>query len=660
MSEEEIKNSIGLKILADSSDGEAKPRDIIGEWFSGEDTELNEDDEYISLGKFDLLSLPEDDLYSYAMEKNKRIIKLLLRQGEILSKYDFTSNGFYGYVTSTFLGKLLLPNLCERIEHIKDDKRLKGMGVDLPHRREVAKSYGIDNRDIQGVHGMSVESLGTSFLIPTLSSYINNYADTKENREKEKNGVKGNFQEGFTANKAGWKRLVTECPLPSSHFFSIPLKFYVPREPFKRHAYITGGSGSGKSELIKLLVHHQLKESMKNWTGAVVIDPHGDLVQEISKFKECLNNERVIYFDPQLYPDRTPCIDLFNPPDLKDSTIDTMAQNICDAISEIVADSSISAQMRTILIPCITILLRRPKSTLTDLQRFMMDEFNGDLIELGINSKNQGQSNFFKQGFKQKNYDPTKKSIYTRLQTLLNSTVFRRMLHHKATIDIESELDKGSVVLFNLSKTMLGDDVSSAFGRLVVAQIKNIGFRRQLQSKSKRVSSYIYIDECQNYISESIETTLTELRKYGIHMILASQVVGQNMSSQLTNIVLSNTAVKLIGYNGDKSLKIMSNETGAPLEELKKLTVGRFFCKLKQPKKHTEAFSFKAPTHLIGARNSADPIKWREQKRKGYVLNKTLDKIEEKEGVKGIKINPDYIEPDQAPQKKERKPKFKL
>ena len=116
-----------------------------------------------------------------------------------------------------------------------------------------------------------------------------------------------------------------------------------------------------------------------------------------------------------------------------------------------------------------------------------------------------------------------------------------------ATLNIEAELNAGKILVFSLSKANLGNEVSQVFGRLLIAQIKNLGFRRQHLPKAERRPTFVFVDECQNYVGERIETALTELRKYGIHMILANQVIGQNMGTQLTNILMSNTAVKITG-----------------------------------------------------------------------------------------------------------------
>lgn len=637
-----IKNSFGLKLVVRKHDTTEE---------SAFFKTLEKDNNFIKVGYFHLLNLNEDDLHNYVLERNLETKKLLLRHNELCSMPLFRFS--FDNPICRFMSFLKIPSLYEEITK-------KNIKYIHPHTTLLSNKYGFNNSKTDKEYTLTSNSVGMSFFIPTFDIYKDIYAESKENIAKNKKGYSTFYKEGegYTPDLQGWHKFITTSYLNTDHFFNIPVNAYIPREPFKRHAYITGASGSGKSELIKLLVHNQLNEASTDWSGAIIIDPHEDLAKEISLFKECFNNERVIYFDPFLYENKTPCIDIFNPPDNNDLTIEVMAQNICNAISEIVADSSLSSQMKTLLIPCITVLLKRPNSNMSDLQRFMLNDENSDLVSLGLELPNEGLSDFFKQGFMNKNYDITKKSIYTRLQILLNSSTFRRIINNNATINLEKELDKGSIIIFNLPIGKLGEDVSSAIGRLIIALVKNIGYRRQLRLKDNRRSCYIYIDECHYYIGDSIETTLTGLRKYGIHLILASQVVGQNMTSKLTNIVLSCTAVKFIGYNGEKTLRIMSTETNTPLSELQKLTVGNFYCKLSLPKINTSTFSFITPTHLLNSRNSISIKQWREQNRKGYVLNTILDNATQNNNPNGISTTPDYLDKKNITNNK--LPKFKL
>lgn len=113
-------------------------------------------------------------------------------------------------------------------------------------------------------------------------------------------------------------------------------------------------------------------------------------------------------------------------------------------------------------------------------------------------------------------------------------------------------------------------------------------------------------------------------------MVLANQVIGQNMSTQLTNMLLSNTAVKITGYNGEKSLAIIAKKMGAELSELKSLTTGRFCGKENVAGRVTQAFAFKAPGYLIGNKQGLKRDAWLvriKQGWPGYIPNDRLDQV---------------------------------
>ena len=578
--------------------------------------------EFAYLGSIEPKDMPAQTLHELVVQRNKQLVGLFREYSELVGQWRCrifnTDNTDIGI--EQFRERCKLPPLEQSATEVPHFQK--------PYLRAVSAKYGLSSigRDNYQYGQFKDDSIAGASLIPDLQIYLDYFANNAPNSTQRNPSANPKF----TRDILGWKNYFETLDPYLTSFFFRPITAFVPFDSFKRHAYIIGGSGSGKSELIKFIMHHIITaKSAKNY-GAVVIDPHGDLAEEIARFKDCKNNDRIVFFDPESPKCETPSLNIFHLPDDDERTVDIVAGNIADAFEEIIADSSISAQMRALLIPCISVILRRNGGSLSDLQRFMVDGENEDLIAEGCKSPNAGHATFFKQKFETKTYAPTKASIYTRLQTLLNSTMFRRMLNPKATLNLEEELNNGKIVIFSLSKSSIGNDVSGALGRFIVAQIKNIGFRRAFLSKSKRVPTFVFIDECQNYIGESIETTLTELRKYGIHMILANQVLGQNMSSGLEKIILGNTGVKFAGYNGEASHTKMAKELNVDVDELKALTTGKFCCKTRDPDRATHPFILKVPGTLVGNNRGMIPQDWYEQKKRGwrgYVKNEELDNL---------------------------------
>lgn len=349
----------------------------------------------------------------------------------------------------------------------------------------------------------------------------------------------------------------------------------------ERHLYLVGESGSGKSELLKYLcVTDKLKRGM-DARALVLIDPHGDLAEQFARqwlFSE-VDRDNLIYLDPFLSEDALPTL---NPFDLggraaSGAWVDTLAQRLAGVfVSLLRGGGALTLQMETLLIPCITVLLKRPGSTLFDLQRFMDDEHNHDLLELGKRSQNEGQRQFFRTLFRAEAYRPTKVSLATKCQSLLNNQTFARLVARpRSTVDLESALDGGKTIVVNCAKGRLGAQAAEAFGRFMVALVQGIALGRG----GERKPIDLVIDECQNFLGEDIETIITEARKFGLHLILAQQVAGHGMSPQLQRLILGNSAVKLMGKGGAHNTSLMAREMNADLSELLPLQTGTFILK---------------------------------------------------------------------------------
>jgi hypothetical protein len=151
--------------------------------------------------------------------------------------------------------------------------------------------------------------------------------------------------------------------------------------------------------------------------------------------------------------------------------------------------------METLLLPCLTVLLNRSDSTLFDLLRFMNDERNTDLVELGKNSKNKSHALFFKEKFHETNLKPTKQSISIKTQSLLHNEVFANIIARpKSTIDLKNAIESGKAIIINCAKGNLGDQISEAFGRFIVALISNIAISRT-QKETEKIPIDLIIDE---------------------------------------------------------------------------------------------------------------------------------------------------------------------
>ncbi|MEZ8573147.1 hypothetical protein AB6D23_25725, partial [Vibrio splendidus] len=128
-----------------------------------------------------------------------------------------------------------------------------------------------------------------------------------------------------------------------------------------------------------------------------------------------------------------------------------------------------------------------------------------------------------------------------------------------------------------------------------------IALQRSSQKENERVTTFLYIDEVQNFISDDLEQALSQLRKFGVHTILANQYVGQNMTTSMQRVLFS-CGVKFIGLNEVQSSKNASAQMRIDHNEIQKLKVGEFYLKTE----NNESIKIKVPSDLMKEKYSSD------------------------------------------------------
>jgi hypothetical protein len=269
---------------------------------------------------------------------------------------------------------------------------------------------------------------------------------------------------------------------------------------------------------------------------------------------------------------------------------------------------------------------------INDLQRFMDDDRNSQYLSFALkNLYNPSQVDFLKNDFSKDTYNPTKQAIKTKLQSLLNSNTFRNLLTGQQSFNLDHLCKQKKLIVFNLSAGKIGNDTSDVIGRFLLAQIKSMAFQRADSPEHLRTPTHVFIDECQRYISPTIEIILAEARKYKVYLTLANQYYGQNMGTETRNAITNNTAVKIAGRNGDKNANTHQKETGADIDELKNLKVGEFH--IKEDIK--PSVKIKAPANLLKNKNAMTAEQWEQ------VKTRLLEKFYQPLG----QINPDEFKP---------------
>jgi len=376
----------------------------------------------------------------------------------------------------------------------------------------------------------------------------------------------------------------------------------------QRHIYISWKTGSWKSELMKQLIYSEVR-SIKAKNAIVVLDPHWDMSKEIARFKEFSKPkiaDRLVYVDPSLSSDAYPSINPFQFVGTDDDSINLMTQEIIKILNVLLKGTTTTSQMNAILYPCVTTLLRIKNSSFIDLKRFMNNEENHDLIEKWLRLPNPLHRDFFRQKFKSKSLSISKHAIEMRLQVLLNDPIFQRLITWSNSIDLESLVEQKKIIIFRLTLWELGSDSVEAYWRFIVALMRVIALKRARLTSSKRIPTYLFIDEFHNFISPDIEKALTQLRKYKLYLVLASQYIWQCGDKYLQKALLS-VWVIIAWQNERKSRKAIEEETGILSSDVENLKHWEFFIKswLALP------FKIRVPKYLLNNTRSMSYNLWK-------------------------------------------------
>jgi energy-coupling factor transporter ATP-binding protein EcfA2 len=410
----------------------------------------------------------------------------------------------------------------------------------------------------------------------------------------------------------------------------------LPIENRYKHTYITGKTGSGKSELLKTLI---MRDIIRNDSSVILLDIHGDLAQDITRLIK--DKERLVLIDPILEKDMTPTINLFDTNDKSEENVEQVSQMITSILNDINVGDSSSGSMIDILENCIPLLVRSKNKDFYDLKRLMKDipkvtgakdkkeliQKQRDKIEAEINKfhKNRFEEEYFEDEFMSVN-NSTRQAIRRRLNKMLKDSKFSNLTNGKSTIDLAKEMNtKGKVIIFNIPKSKMLNTYNH-YIKFIIGLIQIIALKRADLKEKNRPYTHLYIDEFHNFITPTIEEILTESRKYKLFLTFAHQSVSQIKDTNLRDIILDNTNVKIIGKNSNKTLDIMNKTLNTKLEDVAKLTAGEF----NLQSGNNDVIKIYNTDKLLDGKESISDEEWEKYKQyqlEHYYRNTTINKV---------------------------------
>lgn len=299
-------------------------------------------------------------------------------------------------------------------------------------------------------------------------------------------------------------------------------------EDRRRHLYIIGQTGTGKSVLLQNLAI----QDMQNMKGFCVIDPHGELVDKILKFVPKERLDDIIIFDPG---DRERPLGLnmleydFNKPEEKTFIINEFLSIFNQLFDKAALGPMFERYMRGALNLLMDDMINEP-ATIVDIPRVFTDEeFRKRKI---ARSKNQQVIDFWTKEVVKTSGDQSLGNfapyISSKFDGFIANDYIRPIIGQpKSSFDFRQAMDEGKIILVNLSKGKIGDISSALLGMVIVGKVLKAALSRVDVEEKNRRDFYLYIDEFQNYTTDSIATILSEARKYRLDLIVAHQFIAQ-------------------------------------------------------------------------------------------------------------------------------------
>ncbi|OGY81433.1 MAG: hypothetical protein A3F54_01970 [Candidatus Kerfeldbacteria bacterium RIFCSPHIGHO2_12_FULL_48_17] len=310
-----------------------------------------------------------------------------------------------------------------------------------------------------------------------------------------------------------------------TNFRGQKVEFGIKREDRRRHLYVVGKSGSGKSKLLEKLIIDDIKAGK----GVGVIDPHGDLVQAVLHEIPPERYEDVVYFSPS---------DLdfpiaFNPV----SNVEReFKQQITQGLIEIFEKffgADWSPKIEHVFRFTILALLDYPKATMMGMQKMLTDrEYRQKVInEIQDHVVKKFWANEFS-GWSEKFDNEAIVPLVNKIGQFLSNEMVRNIVSQaKNKVDFDDIMNNEKILLVELSKGKLGEENSSLLGSLLITKIEQTGMKRAFLEQSKRKDFYLYVDEFQNFATQTFDNILSEARKYRLDLTISHQYLGQLLPS---------------------------------------------------------------------------------------------------------------------------------
>ncbi len=354
-------------------------------------------------------------------------------------------------------------------------------------------------------------------------------------------------------------------------------------EDRRRHTYILGRTGSGKSWLLA----NMAIQDIRNGAGLCVIDPHGDLIQDILARVPKERAEDIIVFEP---------FDMERPLGLNMLEVDSeeqkdfAVQEMISIFYKLVTDPAMLGPMfeHNMRNAMLTLMAdEEHPGTITDIpriftdtefQKYKLEKVKDPVVRLFWEKEMAKTSDFHKSemlGY-----------LISKVGRFVENTMMRNIVGQpKSGFNFRKIMDEGKVLLVNLSKGRVGEINAKLLGLILVSKIQIAALSRADIPEEQRKDFYLYVDEFQNFITDAFSSILSEARKYKLNLIIAHQYLGQleqqagaqgAASKDLRDAVFGNVGTMVVFRTGAEDAEVQAKEFSPTFNEFDLVNVERF------------------------------------------------------------------------------------
>lgn len=314
-----------------------------------------------------------------------------------------------------------------------------------------------------------------------------------------------------------------------TNFRNKNIRFGIKQSDRLLHTYVIGKTGTGKTTLLKKMCIQDIEEGR----GMCLLDPHGDMVSEIAARIPEWRRADIIYLN---IPDKSLTI-RYNPfRRVSTEKRSLVASSILDVFKKLWSDAW-GVKLEHILRNTILTLLDQPYATIEDIPRILLESsFRQGCVK---NITNESIKRFWQKEFPNYNrYDLL--PVLNKVGGMLAHPVIKRtLIENPNEISLRRSIDSKCIILVNLSKGHLGDDVANILGSLLISSISSAAFSRVDTYEEERVPFMLYLDEFHNFTTLSLVNMFSELRKFKVGLVLAHQYLHQ-LEEDIKKAVLGN------------------------------------------------------------------------------------------------------------------------